>query len=245
MNYPLAQLEFGFIHGLDPRYNCLHQHEHVEIVLHAKGEGFDILSGDEYAFARHTCVIHGPKQNHNVICTKKGIDVCLQLQVNDEMAQQIGEFIRIERLDDAYLREEMHFLAGMKAERHLHNQQSSNLRTTALLVDLIDHAQAAGQKEHASLADKIAEGRRFIERQFDQDISIEQAAEHLSLSADYFRHSFKKQFQESPRDYLMSLRIAHAKVLLRNTPLAQKDIAAQCGFANIRYFNTRFKHYVG
>lgn len=59
------------------------------------------------------------------------------------------------------------------------------------------------------------------------------------LSSSQFSRSFKKHTGTSPYDYLLSVRLARAKELLKNTNLPISDIAYQTGFAsdsNFIYF---------
>jgi AraC-like DNA-binding protein len=49
----------------------------------------------------------------------------------------------------------------------------------------------------------------------------------------------------SPKQYLDDVRIEHAKVLLESAYYTQAEIAARCGFDDVKYFRTAFKHHTG
>ncbi len=64
--------------------------------------------------------------------------------------------------------------------------------------------------------------------------------------ANYFRRTFRKNFGETPLEYLTQLRIANAKQLLTiDSYKSISDVAAQCGFSDSLYFSTCFKKHVG
>ena len=61
-------------------------------------------------------------------------------------------------------------------------------------------------------------------------------------SADHFRRCFKEETGATPLEYLTTLRINHAKKLLRATPYQSiESIASGCGFDDEFYFSRVFK----
>lgn len=78
------------------------------------------------------------------------------------------------------------------------------------------------------------------------DFNIAEEIGKIGFNADYFRKCFREDFQKSPLEYLISLRMHLAKKLLRQIPFqGVESIARQCGFKDIYYFSKAFKKYVG
>ncbi len=71
-----------------------------------------------------------------------------------------------------------------------------------------------------------------------------QAAADLRLSYTGFRRDFLKQFERSPYDYLLRLRLELAANWLRGTHEPIKAIARRCGFERpesfVRAFGQRY-----
>ena len=80
-------------------------------------------------------------------------------------------------------------------------------------------------------------------KQSDPDLTIRECAEAASVSEDYLRKLFKKNYNQSPVQYLSDLRIAHSKILLSSGYYTVSEIADRSGFSNSSYFCCLFKRY--
>jgi len=92
-----------------------------------------------------------------------------------------------------------------------------------------------------SIESIIKKATEYIENHFNQDISIEEVAQHVNLSPYHFSRSFKKYTSYSPYEYLLNYRLHHAKKLLAHTKLTVADIAEASGFNSAPHFVTTFK----
>jgi AraC-like DNA-binding protein len=64
------------------------------------------------------------------------------------------------------------------------------------------------------------------------------------VSPFHFSRIFKTITKTSPHQYLTSVRLTHAKVLLTETNSPVSDICYECGFNGLEHFVTAFKqHY--
>ncbi len=73
------------------------------------------------------------------------------------------------------------------------------------------------------------------------DFSVRDVATKLGMSETYFRRLFKSEFGMCPVQYLLQLRIAHAKNLLTYKNAKISEIATASGFSDIYYFSRQFK----
>lgn len=76
-------------------------------------------------------------------------------------------------------------------------------------------------------------------------LTVEQMAQRASLSPSRFRALFKAQFGMAPHQYLLQLRLRHARELLQQTDHTMQEIAAYCGFADTHHFVKAFKKATG
>lgn len=85
----------------------------------------------------------------------------------------------------------------------------------------------------------------FLERNYMNQISIEDMANHVYLGKDAFYKFFKSMTGESPVDYLIGIRLSKAKEILLRTDEPILDICFKTGFLNESYFIRQFKKRCG
>lgn len=111
-------------------------------------------------------------------------------------------------------------------------------RLYALALRLLDETirRRAGDETHPFLMAK-----QFMEKQYMDNISLEQVASIAGFSPNYFSSQFKQETGMGFQDYLTMLRINRAKELLRSTNLSISEVCYQVGYQDIRTFNRVFK----
>ena len=85
----------------------------------------------------------------------------------------------------------------------------------------------------------------YINKHFDQDITLSHLATLSNLSISYFTAKFKKIMNVSAITYITQVRIKRVCQLLITTQDPILNIATACGFNNISNFNVLFKREVG
>ncbi len=87
---------------------------------------------------------------------------------------------------------------------------------------------------------------KYITEHFTQDLPVSFLAETCKISEEYYCRLFKKTVGTTPLSYINSLRINRACDMLKKHPDSKiEDIAKDCGFNNISYFNRVFKNETG
>ena len=86
---------------------------------------------------------------------------------------------------------------------------------------------------------------QYINEHFNEDLSIQQIAEAVHLSPNYFSHVFKKEREESFTDYLNKFRVNKAKVLLSEHIYKVYEVAEMVGYSEYKYFSSVFKKITG
>jgi AraC-like DNA-binding protein len=86
----------------------------------------------------------------------------------------------------------------------------------------------------------------YVQRQiFDPMLTVEELAEHVSVSSDYARKIFKDFNDLSLSEYIIFERVRHAKRMLLETALPAMEVAERCGFQSKSHFYTAFKKLTG
>jgi len=87
----------------------------------------------------------------------------------------------------------------------------------------------------------IAPALVYISHNYHNDISVTDLAKACNLSDAHFRLIFKNEIGCSPLQYLITVRMKMAKILLKSTELPVLIIAQKVGYTSISSFNRAFK----
>lgn len=85
----------------------------------------------------------------------------------------------------------------------------------------------------------------YFSLHLSEPLSVADMAAQAQLSPSRFAVLFREQFGLTPHQYLLQVRIQHARRLLDNSGLPMADIAEYCGFANVHHFSKVFKNING
>jgi AraC-like DNA-binding protein len=87
--------------------------------------------------------------------------------------------------------------------------------------------------------------REYLLSNFNQNISLEDLADHACLSVNHLLRTFKQAFHQSPHQFLMQTRLTRAKLLLKTTNYPINEIVNLVGFecpsSFIRLFKNRYE----
>ncbi|HEY4599977.1 MAG TPA: helix-turn-helix domain-containing protein [Cerasibacillus sp.] len=91
----------------------------------------------------------------------------------------------------------------------------------------------------------VQKAMTYIEAHFNQHITLEEIAEHVNLSPNYFSNIFKKTTGKTFVEYLSQRRIEQSKELLLDLDYTVYQVAHAVGYNDARYFSRVFKSIVG
>lgn len=112
-----------------------------------------------------------------------------------------------------------------------------------MLVVLLSRAYSMPSSNEKSDIINIAKSVSYMESHYTDPITVEELASRSNLSARHFTRIFRETYQTTPGNYILSLRMQSACLLLKNTSLNITEIAFQSGFNNSNYFTRQFHKY--
>lgn len=118
---------------------------------------------------------------------------------------------------------------------------------TYTIIYIIEHELSKDYSfENTSRISKdINEVIRFIDSNYQDDISVDSICKMYGFSPAHFSRTFNKNVGEPFSTYLAKVRFEHAVVLLTHTDKSIDIIAYECGFRSISYFSSAFKKEYG
>lgn len=148
----------------------------------------------------------------------------------------LGTMIDVKRLQDAY------FQTRVVTRK----QYESILR---LLMIFAQHLSAVSNQLMVQGATTespaIAKARLFIAEKHADELSLNQVAQSVNMSAFYFCKSFKKATGMTFTDYLARVRVEKVKNLLLNPHKRVSEAAYEAGFQSLSQFNRVFRRIAG
>lgn len=85
----------------------------------------------------------------------------------------------------------------------------------------------------------------YFSENYNKDISIEQYAESRGMSVSWFIRNFKKFTGTAPMQFIVSMRINNAQILLEQTNYTINEIAKIVGYDDQLYFSRLFRKQKG
>lgn len=113
------------------------------------------------------------------------------------------------------------------------------ISTLTALSKYIHHKRS---RKHSLVVQSMID---VLEQRYDEQITIDELAKKVFLTPSYICNIFKENVGESIIDYLIKVRIKHAKALLTESDAKIYEIAEQTGFNSTSYFSSVFKSMCG
>lgn len=116
-----------------------------------------------------------------------------------------------------------------------------------LFLDALVHSNASRKvSKSTTIKDyHIREALVYIERNFQNDISVEDIAQNCGLNRSYFGKIFREMVGDTPQAFLLHYRMTKAAELLKLTALPIGDISKAVGYENPLHFSRAFKNIYG
>ncbi|OME81340.1 DNA-binding response regulator [Paenibacillus sp. FSL A5-0031] len=110
----------------------------------------------------------------------------------------------------------------------------------ASLLSLLKETHAVGPYSR-----HVSQAIGFILERYSGSVTLELAADAISLNPSYLSRIFKEETKSTFSEYLNRIRIDAARKLLENGQYSLKQISSQAGFSSYNYFFRVFKEMTG
>ena len=100
-------------------------------------------------------------------------------------------------------------------------------------------------QKHPTGKRNLQDVKDYIDMHFTEKIMLDDLSERFFINKYYLTRIFREQFGMPISQYIMQLRITHAKRNLRFTTLSMEEIAVECGLEDANYFSRVFRKVEG
>lgn len=209
----------------------------VENRLYPVGWG-DIILSRPYEY--HHCVSHSnqPHEHYWILFTASGNEALLRPFFDRSLGER-NRVVLSPRGKAAFLQ-----ICGRLLQRQC-GEELSSLRLFLDLLDLLNEGEAAAAPGlDAALPEELAGIVRYMHANFADALSIRGLAARFHCSVNTVERHFRRHLAVTPKGYLESIRLAHAKRCLAGG-LPVQEAAARSGFSDCSRFIAVFKRQFG
>ena len=226
-----------------------HWHRFIEIEILTSGSGTHKINGNSYPLRRGEMHLLKLTDIHELIfgenCGLYLIQVpttylppemnLLILNCSKDMIVYLdeSELCRVEQLCKLLLEE------SKNADKYSSDIIKSAIVTICLL--LFRKLDIGKQDIHKNGESRINDIIIFIQNNFQKSLNVSKIAESFYMNSEYFSRYFRKHMGVGPREYLVALRMDHAKKLACQSSLKIHDISEACGYSSVTAFLRDFR----
>ncbi|MBQ2741879.1 MAG: AraC family transcriptional regulator [Oscillospiraceae bacterium] len=243
-----------------------HMHEHIQLCYALSGDANLIVNGQEHNLTPGSCAFFLPYAAH--ICdSRNSVDTPVLIYISfresfltergysffpycGEKAYFEGHRIPEHRSFCGDALNEANFLIRSMTAEFAREKDMSLDRLAELLADFFRLSCSDETKKPASDILKsnvsaITEAVHYITENFSKKITIDEAARFCGMSRTMFTQNFKAVTGQSFLDFLMSVRMTHARIYYVRMGLSLDEVAEKTGLYNSKNLARVFKRYWG
>jgi AraC-like DNA-binding protein len=240
-----------------------HFHNECQLVYIVSGSGTRIIGDSVENYQEGDLAFVGPNVPH-VWYSKTSpnqeeqMAISIALYINPEtVAENLKPFIDTQTLASFFEQSARGInIVGEKKEviskilqESLHQKEVSLLASFLKILELLMDSKDIIWLNEPSLMKtyssknqgRVAKLMHFLQENFRTEITLEQAASVADLQLHSFCRFFKQLTHHTFSDFLNEIRIGFACKLLQQSDLPVTQVAYECGYSNISYFNRTFK----
>lgn len=157
----------------------------------------------------------------------------------------LGTLLRIYGLDGIHIFKNTNGYGYMKRILDICGEKLSgkeiNKLSSFVLLELICHLAELEHSGSGKTDDEAEKLKTHIDTNIEKNITIKELSKLIFRSESQTIRIFKKAYNQTPYDYLLSQKIKNANLLLQNTGLSVKEIASRLSFCDEHYFSNLYK----
>ena len=218
-----------------------HNHDHWELVYCTSGRGeFQFENGTSVHYQDGDAVAIPPRVRHSNVSVEGFTNIHVRmddLTFSDRSPFRVADDEE-RHLKEAFLQVKYYYLADIH-KRELVLAALGELIVSYLIV----------YRSNSEFSDPVEQIRSMIIRNYaEPDFALDEAIRAMPFHYDYLRKLFRKEMGITPLEYMTTLRMKKAEIMLGamwSKDYSVAEIAQTCGYEDALYFSRVFKKHFG
>lgn len=232
-------------------YPGTHWHDFYEIHVITSGSITEYINGHKIEMGPGWIYFLRPYDVHEYWSEEPITMYKIQFLIDilDPDIQQVlisNEYRLIMKLSDKELETIIPFLRKIVEERTSNKPDRLTMigyLMNCLAIEMIRLGQK--QTHHIPNSDSTVMALEYIHHNYTKNITMQQVANYVGLTPNYFCSKFHNEIGQSFKQYLRGLQLNHAATLLRVSDLSVSRICEESGINSLAHFLKDFKAYYG
>lgn len=257
-SYSSPLLPFIFHRDMGPssQYGMVNWHTNVELLYVHSGKGFVLYEGEEIPMCEGDTVIINTNCLHSFRADPSAVegeprflydcliidrDFCIQNGVDTNTCHFLPHFHDVamgQKIEDIRS-------AWKEGEPNIVAVRAGVLSVLALMLSKATGRVTPPSPDASYKNRHIKRAIRYMEEHLSEPLSLTSTADAIGISRCHLAHLFRKSTGMSVVSYIQMLRCRHALVLLGQSDLSIAEIAHECGFESVSYFDRCFVRLYG
>lgn len=227
----------------------IHWHENIEILFFDEGTCEVLVDEHIYTVNKNEIAVINSGEIHATRAVM-GETCYYCLIINKKLCEQFGFFIDEQQICNVIKNDflfkkldEIKKELSTKSEFYIPSVMSAVLEILTVLYR--NHQFTKTRYEKNKNIEMVKSGISFIKKHLDEQLSIDDIANHTGYSKYYFCRCFKDVTGYTVNTYINREKVENAKEMLANKQFSVSEVSEMCGFSDISYFTKIFKKYTG
>ena len=234
--------------------SSLHGHYHFLLIYITQGSGVQTLNGREIPFSEGDLFLLSPADFHkNTVetgCTYNYYGVKFPFELLNKRLSGLFEISELP-ITVTVPEKSRHSVKDI-FERLIEESANgfSRIANKIYLENMVEELIIIALRELPR--ERLGNTSEFLNRSlgylyshFFENITVNDVAEHIGYTTNYFNFKFKEAIGIPLGEYLKNLRLTYSENLLRSSEMSVTEIALESGFGNLSYFSRAFKEQYG
>ena len=224
------------------------KHSYWELTYVDKGELLTTIDGVSYHLKQGDLIFYAPMQFHTQSTFEKisSSYLTINFKMNFNHADLLCNKI-------FSLKRDSYFIVTKLIEELSNDNLYSNDLSLCYLKELIIqmlrldnshfHSKPTTNMQQTYENELLNDILLYIDNNIYEKISVSTLCEHFCISTSMLHSLFKKNMNNTAKNYINELKLSKSKELIRNSTHTLSEISEMLGFSSIHYFSKKFKSY--
>ena len=224
------------------------KHSYWELTYVDKGELLTTIDGVSYHLKQGDLIFYAPMQFHTQSTFEKisSSYLTINFKMNFNHADLLCNKI-------FSLKRDSYFIVTRLIEELSNDNLYSNDLSLCYLKELIIqmlrldnshfHSKPTTHMQQTYENELLNDILLYIDDNIYEKISVSTLCEHFCISTSMLHSLFRKNMNNTAKNYINELKLSKSKELIRNSTHTLSEISEMLGFSSIHYFSKKFKSY--